>query len=62
MRLGLEKIVRVSAKTNATAPAVVCGAFRAVFGGVALDARRVDAAGEVFWRVQGMPRVRVSAA
>ncbi|XP_042477840.1 protein NUCLEAR FUSION DEFECTIVE 2 [Macadamia integrifolia] len=51
LRLGLENIVRVSPKTNASMPSVVCGAFRAVFGAVAVDATMVDAASEVFWKM-----------
>lgn len=50
-RLGLEKVVRVSAKTNASAPIVLCGAFRAIFGAVAADTGKVDGGGDVFWRV-----------
>ncbi|XP_052174717.1 protein NUCLEAR FUSION DEFECTIVE 2-like [Diospyros lotus] len=53
MRLGLEKVVRVSPKTNSSAPAVVCGAFRAVFGAIAVDNGTADFAGAVFWRVHG---------
>ncbi|KAF9626293.1 hypothetical protein IFM89_032142 [Coptis chinensis] len=50
-RLGLDKIVRVSTKTNSTVPSVVCGAFRAVFGAIGVDAGNADDAGEVFWNV-----------
>ena len=52
-RLGLEKVVRVSAKTDVSAPVVLCGAFRAIFGAVAVDNGTVDAGGDVFWRVRG---------
>ncbi|KAK4264318.1 hypothetical protein QN277_025515 [Acacia crassicarpa] len=52
-RLGLQKVVRVSPKTNSSAPSVVCGAFRAIFGAIAIDAANCDAAGKVFWDVHG---------
>ncbi|XP_027333090.1 protein NUCLEAR FUSION DEFECTIVE 2 [Abrus precatorius] len=51
MRLGLHKVVRVAPKTNSSAPAVVCGAFRAIFGAVAIDAGNSDAAGDIFWTI-----------
>ncbi|XP_057519080.1 protein NUCLEAR FUSION DEFECTIVE 2 [Amaranthus tricolor] len=51
MRLALHKIIRVSHKTNSTAPAIVCGAFRAMFGAIALDSGRSDDAGNVFWNL-----------
>ncbi|KAL0416996.1 UNVERIFIED_CONTAM: protein NUCLEAR FUSION defective [Sesamum latifolium] len=47
-RLGLQKIVRVSRKTNVTSPAVVCGAFRAIFGAIAVDAGSSDEAGWIY--------------
>ncbi|XP_072963125.1 protein NUCLEAR FUSION DEFECTIVE 2 isoform X2 [Typha angustifolia] len=50
-RLGLPAILRVATGTNASSPAVVCNAFRAMFGAVAVDAGGIDAAAEVFWRV-----------
>ncbi|KAL5544242.1 hypothetical protein UlMin_008026 [Ulmus minor] len=53
MRLGLQNIVRVSTKTNSTAPRVVCGAFRAIFGAIAVDTGNPDDAGNVFWAVHG---------
>ncbi|XP_054806406.1 protein NUCLEAR FUSION DEFECTIVE 2 [Prosopis cineraria] len=53
LRLGLHKVVRVSPKTNSSAPSVVCGAFRAIFGAIAIDAANYDAAGNVFWAVHG---------
>ncbi|KAK6920738.1 Ribonuclease III domain, partial [Dillenia turbinata] len=53
MRLGLEKVVRVSPKTNSSVPTVVCGAFRAIFGAIALDSGKLDVAGDVFVRVHG---------
>ncbi|KAK2970901.1 hypothetical protein RJ640_005258, partial [Escallonia rubra] len=53
MKLGLQRVVRVSAKTNSSTPAVVCGAFRAVFGAVAVDSGESDEAGSVFWAVHG---------
>jgi dsRNA-specific ribonuclease len=53
MRLGLQKVVRVSPKTNSSTPAVVCGAFRAIFGAIAIDTGKSDDAGKVFWSVHG---------
>lgn len=50
-RLGLQKIVRVSAKTNSSTPALVCGAFRAIIGAIAIDAGNSDDAGKIFWVV-----------
>ncbi|CAI9757487.1 unnamed protein product [Fraxinus pennsylvanica] len=49
--LGLQKIVRVSSKTSSTAPAVVCGAFRAIFGAIAVDTGSLDDARRVFWKI-----------
>ncbi|GAB2213227.1 hypothetical protein Droror1_Dr00021249 [Drosera rotundifolia] len=49
MRFGLHKIIRVSPKTNSSSPSVTCGAFRAIFGAVALDCGKSDDAGSVFW-------------
>lgn len=53
LRLGLHKVVRVSSKTNSSAPVVVCGAFRAIFGAIALDVGKSDDAGSIFWVVHG---------
>nr|KYP56283.1 hypothetical protein KK1_002520 [Cajanus cajan] len=53
MRLGLHKVVRVSPKTNSSAPAVVCTAFRAIFAAIAIDAGKSDDAGNVFWSLHG---------
>lgn len=53
LRLGLHKVVRVSSKTNSSAPVVVCGAFRAIFGAIALDVGKSDDAGSIFWFVHG---------
>lgn len=53
LRLGLQKVVRVSSKTNSSAPSVVCGAFRAIFGAIAIDTANCDTAGNVFWDVHG---------
>ena len=50
-RLGLQKFVRVSHKPNSSAPSVVCGAFRAIFGAIAIDTGKSDEAGNVFWAV-----------
>ncbi|XP_074284484.1 protein NUCLEAR FUSION DEFECTIVE 2 [Silene latifolia] len=51
MSLGLHKVVRVSHKTNVTSPAILCGAFRAIFGAIALDTGKSDDARVVFWNV-----------
>ncbi|KAL2936022.1 Protein NUCLEAR FUSION DEFECTIVE 2 [Bienertia sinuspersici] len=51
MRLGLHKVIRVSHNTNSTTPAIVCGAFRAIFGAIAIDSGKPDVAGKVFWNV-----------
>lgn len=50
-RLGLQRIVRVSPKTDATVPAVVCGAFRAIFGAIAVDAGSSDEAGRIYGKI-----------
>ncbi|KAJ0257873.1 Protein NUCLEAR FUSION DEFECTIVE 2 [Hirschfeldia incana] len=52
-RLGLEKVIRVSPKTDPSNSAIVCGGFRAIFGAVAVDSGRVDEAIKVFWKVHG---------
>lgn len=52
VRFGLQNIVRVARNTNATAPSVVCGAFRALFGAVAIDAGSSDEAGEVYGKTR----------
>ncbi|KMZ56577.1 hypothetical protein ZOSMA_93G00410 [Zostera marina] len=51
LKLGIHKLVRVSPKTNASETSVVCGAFRAIFGAVALDSGMVDSAGKAFQHV-----------
>ncbi|XP_004508852.1 protein NUCLEAR FUSION DEFECTIVE 2 [Cicer arietinum] len=53
MRLSLHKVVRVSPKTNSSSPSVLCGAFRSIFGAIALDAENSDDAGKVFLTVHG---------
>lgn len=53
MRLGLQNVVRVSSNTNSSTSSVVCGAFRAIFGAIALDTGKSDDAGDVFWLVHG---------
>lgn len=53
MRLALDKVVRVSPKTNSSVPAVVCGAFRAIFAAIAIDDGNSDAAGYIFWTIHG---------
>lgn len=50
--LGLEKVIRVSPKTDPSAPNVVCGAFRALFGAVALDGGSLDKAQTVYLGIQ----------
>ncbi|KAI3454524.1 hypothetical protein Pfo_011187 [Paulownia fortunei] len=50
-RLGLQNILRVSHKTNVTTPAVVCGAFRAIFGAIAVDAGSSDEAGRIYRKI-----------
>ncbi|PIA62126.1 hypothetical protein AQUCO_00200254v1 [Aquilegia coerulea] len=57
LKLGLQKIVRVSSKTDSSTPAIVCGAFRAIFGAIAVDANKADDAGNVFWYVNGKSTV-----
>ncbi|MED6147383.1 ribonuclease III [Stylosanthes scabra] len=54
-RLNLHKVVRVAPNTNASAPSVVCAAFRAIFGAIAIDTASSDDAGTVFWRLHGDP-------
>ncbi|XP_013595516.1 PREDICTED: protein NUCLEAR FUSION DEFECTIVE 2 [Brassica oleracea var. oleracea] len=41
-RLGLERVIRVSSKTDASNSAILCAAFRAFFGAVATDSGMVD--------------------
>lgn len=60
MWLGLQKIVRVSPKTNSSTPAVVCGTFRAILGAIAIDKGNSDEAGSVFWYVHGGGKKRVA--
>ena len=50
-RLGLQKVIRVSQKTDPSNPTVVCGAFRAVFGAIAIDSGNSDEAGKIFWSI-----------
>ncbi|KAG2269439.1 hypothetical protein Bca52824_063994 [Brassica carinata] len=52
-RLGLERVIRVSPKTDASNSAIVCGGFRAIFGAVAIDSGMVDETIKVFWKVHG---------
>ncbi|PKA52929.1 hypothetical protein AXF42_Ash001910 [Apostasia shenzhenica] len=51
-RLGIEKLVRVASGTTAS-PAIVCGALRAMFGAISVDAGGIDAVGKVVLRVVG---------
>lgn len=53
LQLGLQKIVRVSRNTNSTSPQLLCGAFRAIFGAIAVDKGSADEAGKVFSNVHG---------
>nr|XP_043636629.1 protein NUCLEAR FUSION DEFECTIVE 2 [Erigeron canadensis] len=53
MRLGLQNVVRVSSSTDSSTSSIVCGAFRAIFGAIALDTGKSDDAGNVFWAVHG---------
>lgn len=53
MRLGLQNVVRVSSSTNSSTSSVVCGAFRSIFGAIALDTGKSDDAGKVFLVVHG---------
>ncbi|KAJ8772928.1 hypothetical protein K2173_028105 [Erythroxylum novogranatense] len=52
-KIGVTKVVRVSPKTNSSMPSVVCGAFRAIFGAIAIDTGKSDDAETVFWSVHG---------
>ncbi|XP_071689908.1 protein NUCLEAR FUSION DEFECTIVE 2 [Rutidosis leptorrhynchoides] len=60
MRLGLQNVVRVSSSTDSSTASIVCGAFRAIFGAVALDTGKSDDAGDVFWTVHGGVGIAVS--
>ncbi|KAK1427615.1 hypothetical protein QVD17_16305 [Tagetes erecta] len=53
MRLGLQNVVRVSSSTDSSTSSIVCGAFRAVFGAIAIDTGKADDAGDVFLDVHG---------
>lgn len=46
-------MVRVSVKTNSSNSGIVCSAFRAMFGAVAIDSGKADTAGDVFWKLPG---------
>ncbi|XP_010533502.1 PREDICTED: protein NUCLEAR FUSION DEFECTIVE 2 [Tarenaya hassleriana] len=61
-RLGLQKIIRVSHKTDASNSVIICGAFRAIFGAIATDAEMVDDAIKVFWKVHGGQTGKVVSA
>lgn len=50
-RLAIESLVRVARKTSASSPNVICGAYRAIFGAIAVDAGGLDAASKALWRV-----------
>ncbi|KAK4756283.1 hypothetical protein SAY87_006410 [Trapa incisa] len=52
-RLGLQKVIRVSPKTDPTNPSVICGSLRAIFGAIAIDADECDTAAVLFWKVHG---------
>ncbi|KAG8378945.1 hypothetical protein BUALT_Bualt07G0037300 [Buddleja alternifolia] len=51
-RLGLQKMVRVSPKTDATAPAVIVVHSR-IFGAIAVDTGCSDEAGRIFGKIRG---------
>ncbi|CAK9162354.1 unnamed protein product [Ilex paraguariensis] len=51
LKLKLQNIVRVSPKTDPSTPSVVCGAFRAMFGAIAVDTGRADMGGSKFGSV-----------
>ncbi|KAI7743646.1 hypothetical protein M8C21_016142, partial [Ambrosia artemisiifolia] len=53
MRLGLQNVVRVSSSTDSSTSSIVCGAFRSLFGAIALDTGKSDDAGDVFLAVHG---------
>ncbi|KAL8263279.1 hypothetical protein R6Q59_024637 [Mikania micrantha] len=53
MRLGLQNVIRVSSGTDSSTSSVVCGAFRSIFGAIALDTGSSDDAGYVFLAVHG---------
>ncbi|KAK9119650.1 hypothetical protein Scep_017743 [Stephania cephalantha] len=50
LSLGLDMVIRVvaTAEISPKSPSIVCGAFRAVLGAVALDSGKLDRAAEVF--------------
>ncbi|CAN6477579.1 unnamed protein product [Victoria cruziana] len=51
LALGLEKVVRVAHKANATS--AVCSAYRALYAAIALDSGTVDSAISIFWKNHG---------
>ncbi|OMO87776.1 hypothetical protein CCACVL1_08770 [Corchorus capsularis] len=51
LQLGLQHVVRVSAKTDPSSSTIVCGAFRAMFGAIAIDFGSTGKAGNVFWSI-----------
>ncbi|ERM99494.1 hypothetical protein AMTRI_Chr10g6240 [Amborella trichopoda] len=51
VRLGLQKVVRVATRTDTST--AICGAFRALFGAIALDSGKADAAIDVFSKISG---------
>ncbi|XP_020581698.1 protein NUCLEAR FUSION DEFECTIVE 2 [Phalaenopsis equestris] len=50
-RLAIENLVRVSKKTSTSSPNVICGAYRAIYGAIAVDAGGLDAASKALWSV-----------
>ncbi|XP_062213064.1 protein NUCLEAR FUSION DEFECTIVE 2 [Phragmites australis] len=60
--VGIPAIVRVAGGVNASADPVICGAFRALIGAVAVDANSTDTAGEVFWRLHVLTAASATAA
>ncbi|OMO93490.1 hypothetical protein COLO4_16923 [Corchorus olitorius] len=51
MQLGLQNMVRVFAKTDPSSSTIVCGAFCAMFGVIAIDSGSTDKVENVFWSI-----------
>ncbi|KAJ6793232.1 putative protein NUCLEAR FUSION DEFECTIVE 2 [Iris pallida] len=62
MSLGLHKLLRVSPKTDPAAPSSLAGAFRGLFGAVAVDSGKIDVAGGVFWKLHADQGFAAAAA
>lgn len=50
-RLAIESLVRVAKKTSASSPNVICSAYRAIYGAIAVDAGGLDAASKALWTI-----------